>query len=134
MNTVKSCSIFGLALAVPLASAAADDASYCAALGASYRKYVGFVQADANAGFGELYEAKRQPAPIIEASASYQRLSKYNDFDKYYVTFTPDSVAVGVSIAIPVFTGGDSFSLASGVRGFSWSPIGLYELAGLTRS
>ena len=26
-----------------------DDASYCAALGASYRKYVGFVQADANA-------------------------------------------------------------------------------------
>ncbi|HEY1251681.1 MAG TPA: TolC family protein [Thermoanaerobaculia bacterium] len=45
-------------------------------------------------------------APIIEASASYQRLSKYNDFDKYYVTFTPDSVAVGVSIAIPVFTGG----------------------------
>jgi len=49
MNTVKSCSIFGLGLAVPLASASADDASYCAALGASYRKYVGFVQADANA-------------------------------------------------------------------------------------
>ncbi len=49
MNTVKSCSIFGLALAVPLASASADDAGYCAALGASYRKYVGFVQADANA-------------------------------------------------------------------------------------
>ena len=45
-------------------------------------------------------------APIVEASASYQRLSKYNDFDKYYVTFTPDSVAVGVSIAIPIFTGG----------------------------
>ncbi len=45
-------------------------------------------------------------APIVEASASYQRLGKYNDFDKYYVTFTPDSVAVGVSIAIPVLTGG----------------------------
>ncbi len=44
-------------------------------------------------------------APIVEASAQYQRLAKYNDFDKYYVTFTPDSVAVGVSIAIPVFTG-----------------------------
>jgi outer membrane protein TolC len=50
-------------------------------------------------------ESKRF-APIVEASASYQRLSKYNDFDKYYVTFTPDSVAVGVSIAIPLFTGG----------------------------
>ncbi len=50
-------------------------------------------------------ESKRF-APIIEASAQYQRLGQYNDFDKYYVTFTPDSVAVGVSIAIPLFTGG----------------------------
>ena len=49
MNTVKYCLIVGLVLALPLASAYADDASYCAALGASYRKYVGFVQADANA-------------------------------------------------------------------------------------
>jgi oligopeptide transport system substrate-binding protein len=36
--------------------------------------------------------------------------------------------------AIPVYHGGDSFSLASGVHGFSWSPIGLYELLGMTRS
>ncbi len=50
-------------------------------------------------------ESKRF-APIIEASAQYQRLGRYNDFDKYYVTFTPDSVAIGVSIAIPLFTGG----------------------------
>ena len=49
MNTVKSCLIVGLALALPLASAYADDASHCAALGASYRKYVGFTQADVNA-------------------------------------------------------------------------------------
>jgi hypothetical protein len=41
--------IVGLVLALPLASAYADDASYCAALGTSYRKYVGFVRADANA-------------------------------------------------------------------------------------
>jgi hypothetical protein len=41
--------IVGLALALPLSSAYADDASYCAALGASYRKYVGAVQADASA-------------------------------------------------------------------------------------
>jgi oligopeptide transport system substrate-binding protein len=36
--------------------------------------------------------------------------------------------------AIPVYTGSDHFSLAPGVHGFSWSPIGLYELMGLTRS
>src|SRR5205809_15655 len=31
-------------------------------------RWSGILQADAYAGFGELYEAKRQPAPIIEAS------------------------------------------------------------------
>jgi hypothetical protein len=41
--------IVGLTLAFPLAAARADEASYCAALGASYREYVGAVQADANA-------------------------------------------------------------------------------------
>ena len=28
----------------------------------------------------------------------------------------------------------DHFSLRPGVHGFSWSPIGVYELSGLTRS
>ena len=50
-------------------------------------------------------ESKRW-APVIEASAQYQRLAKFNDYDKYYVTFTPDTVAVGVSIGIPLWTGG----------------------------
>jgi len=36
--------------------------------------------------------------------------------------------------AIPVYFGGDSFSLRPGVHGFSWSPIGLYELMDMTRS
>ncbi|MFY9550887.1 MAG: TolC family protein, partial [Thermoanaerobaculia bacterium] len=45
-------------------------------------------------------------APIIEASATYQRLAKFNDYDKYYLTFTPDSVAIGVSILFPLWTGG----------------------------
>jgi oligopeptide transport system substrate-binding protein len=36
--------------------------------------------------------------------------------------------------AIPVYTASDHFSLAPGVRGFSWSPIGFYELMGMTRS
>jgi outer membrane protein TolC len=45
-------------------------------------------------------------APIVEASAQYQRLAKYNNYDKYYLSYTPDSVAVGVSIALPLWTGG----------------------------
>jgi hypothetical protein len=49
MTTVKSCLIAGLGLAFPLASAYADDASYCAALGASYREYVSAFRADVNA-------------------------------------------------------------------------------------
>jgi oligopeptide transport system substrate-binding protein len=36
--------------------------------------------------------------------------------------------------AIPVYTATDHFSLAPGVHGFSWSPIGFYELMGMTRS
>jgi ABC-type oligopeptide transport system substrate-binding subunit len=36
--------------------------------------------------------------------------------------------------AIPVYTASDHFSLAPGVHGFSWSPIGFYELMGMTRS
>jgi ABC-type oligopeptide transport system substrate-binding subunit len=36
--------------------------------------------------------------------------------------------------AIPVYTASDHFTLAPGVRGFSWSPMGFYELSGMTRS
>jgi oligopeptide transport system substrate-binding protein len=36
--------------------------------------------------------------------------------------------------AIPVYNASDHFSLAPGVRGFSWSPMGFYELMGMTRS
>jgi ABC-type transport system substrate-binding protein len=36
--------------------------------------------------------------------------------------------------AIPIYSASDHFSLAHGVRGFSWSPIGIYELMGMTRS
>ena len=36
--------------------------------------------------------------------------------------------------AVPVYTGRDWYSAKSGVTGFSWSPIGFYELMGMTRS
>src|SRR5262245_28514127 len=36
--------------------------------------------------------------------------------------------------AIPVYTPVDHFTLAPGVRGFSWSPMGFYEVSGMARS
>jgi len=36
--------------------------------------------------------------------------------------------------AIPVYTATDYFSLRPGVHGLAWSPVGLYELMGMTRS
>jgi oligopeptide transport system substrate-binding protein len=36
--------------------------------------------------------------------------------------------------AIPVYTASDYFSLRPGVHGLVWSPVGLYELMGMTRS
>ena len=50
-------------------------------------------------------ESKRW-APTVVASASYRRLAKFNTYDDYYLNFTPDSVAVGVSIIVPIWTGG----------------------------
>lgn len=50
-------------------------------------------------------ESKRW-MPTVVASAAYRRLAKFNNYDDYYLTFTPDSVAVGVSIVVPIWTGG----------------------------
>jgi outer membrane protein TolC len=61
------------------------------------------------------YEAKRW-LPVIEASLQYQRLAKFNNYDKYYLTFTPDSVALGVSIGIPLWTGGRATDSLRGAR------------------
>jgi oligopeptide transport system substrate-binding protein len=36
--------------------------------------------------------------------------------------------------AIPVYIASDHYTLAPGVGGFSWSPMGFYELSGMTRS
>ena len=44
--------------------------------------------------------------PTVVASASYRRLAKFNNYDDYYLNFTPDSVAVGVSIIVPIWAGG----------------------------
>ena len=44
--------------------------------------------------------------PVVQAEAQYLRLAKYNNFDQYFVKFKPNDIAVGVSIVIPLWTGG----------------------------
>lgn len=58
--------------------------------------------------------AARAWQPTIEAEAQYLRLARYNNFDQYFVKFKSDDWAVGVSIALPLWTGG---RLAEGKAG-----------------
>jgi outer membrane protein TolC len=44
--------------------------------------------------------------PIVEAEAQYLRLVSYNNFDQYFVKFKPNDFAIGVSVAVPLWTGG----------------------------
>ncbi len=44
--------------------------------------------------------------PVVEAEAQYLRLAKYNNFDQYFVKFTENNFTVGVSVIVPVWTGG----------------------------
>ncbi len=44
--------------------------------------------------------------PTIQAEGQYLRLADYNNFDQYFVKFKTNDVAVGVSVAIPLWTGG----------------------------
>ncbi len=44
--------------------------------------------------------------PTIQAEGQYMRLSNYNNFDQYFVKFKSNDWAVGVSVAVPLWTGG----------------------------
>jgi outer membrane protein TolC len=44
--------------------------------------------------------------PTIQGEARYLRLADYNNFDQYFVKFKNDDFAVGVSVVIPLWTGG----------------------------
>jgi outer membrane protein len=50
--------------------------------------------------------AVRSWQPVIEAEAQYLRLASYNNFDQYFVKFKQDNFTVGVSVVLPVWTGG----------------------------
>jgi len=51
-----------------------------------------------------LYE--RSWRPVVEAEARYLRLASYNNFDQYFVKFKENDFAVGVSVVMPLWTGG----------------------------
>ena len=44
--------------------------------------------------------------PVVQAEGQYMRLSNYNNFDQYFVKFKANDWAVGVSVAVPLWTGG----------------------------
>lgn len=48
----------------------------------------------------------RRWSPVIEAEAQYSRLSRANNFDEFYLKFKADDFSVGVSLALPLWTGG----------------------------
>jgi len=49
---------------------------------------------------------KRAWLPVVQAEGQYLRLSNYNNFDQYFVKFKPNDWALGVSVAVPLWTGG----------------------------
>ena len=44
--------------------------------------------------------------PVVQAEGQYMRLANYNNFDQYFVKFKANDWAVGVSVAVPLLTGG----------------------------
>lgn len=49
---------------------------------------------------------KRAWLPVVQAEGQYMRLSNYNNFDQYFVKFKSNDWAVGISVAVPLWTGG----------------------------
>lgn len=49
---------------------------------------------------------KRAWLPVVQAEGQYMRLSDYNNFDQYFVKFKSNDWAVGISVAVPLWTGG----------------------------
>jgi outer membrane protein TolC len=52
------------------------------------------------------YLQKHAWLPVVQAEGQYMRLSNYNNFDQYFVKFKSNDWAIGVSVAIPLWTGG----------------------------
>jgi outer membrane protein len=53
-----------------------------------------------------MFLQKRAWLPVVQAEGQYLRLSNYNNFDQYFVKFKSNDLAVGVSVVVPLWTGG----------------------------
>ena len=56
---------------------------------------------------------ERKFAPVVDAEAQYARLSRANGYDQFYRKFKADDWIVGISVAIPLWTGGRLVDAAS---------------------
>jgi len=54
--------------------------------------------------------------PVVDAEVRYARVSRATGYDRFYTTFEPNAWAVGVSVAVPVWTGGRSAQLEAETR------------------
>lgn len=45
-------------------------------------------------------------SPVVEAEGQYSRLSRANGYDRYYNRFKADDWSVGISVAVPLWSGG----------------------------
>jgi outer membrane protein TolC len=50
--------------------------------------------------------AEKTWRPIVEAEAQYLRLASYNNFDQYFNNFKENNFTVGVSVVLPLWSGG----------------------------
>ena len=49
---------------------------------------------------------RRAWLPVVQAEGQYMRLANFNNFDQYFVKFKANDWALGVSVAVPLWTGG----------------------------
>ncbi|HYT32083.1 MAG TPA: TolC family protein [Thermoanaerobaculia bacterium] len=64
------------------------------------------LEAEAAALEKAVFLQKRAWLPVIQAEGQYLRLSNYNNFDQYFVKFKANDLAVGISVVVPLWTGG----------------------------
>jgi len=82
---------------------------------------------------GSAFNVARWCDPAYDAGMR-EAVRTLDDQDRWRIEHRLAERLHQASPAIPVYTGQDWYSAKSGVDGFSWSPIGFYELMGMTRS
>ena len=82
---------------------------------------------------GSAFNVARWCEPSFDAGMR-QAVRTLDDHDRWQIERRLVEQLHAAAPAIPVYTGTDWYSAKPGVSGFSWSPLGFYELMGMTRS